>query len=102
MEAINVRLTGIGQIPKTPLTPWPTGADASSAVKEHRNAYFGEAKGWVSTPIYDGSRLLAGNRIEGPAIVEEVTTTIVINPNDIAVIDHLGNVIIEVNAKLEN
>ncbi len=102
LESINVRLTGVGAIPKTPLVSWPTGgADASGAVKAKRPAYFGEEGGWVDTTVYDGSKLQAGNRIEGPAIIEEVTTTIVIYPDDLAEIDRLGNVVIEVNGKNE-
>ncbi len=100
LESINVRLTAAGAIPKTPLASWPAGgSDASPALKGNRPAYFGEAGGWVDTPIYDGGRLRAGNRIAGPAIVEEVTTTIVICPNDLAEIDRLGNVVISGNGK---
>ena len=97
LESINVRLTATGTIPKTPLEPWPNGGeDASAAIKASRPVYFGE---WQDTRIYDGSRLLVGNRIEGPAIVEEVTTTIVIFPDDWAEVDRLGNLIIHVNGK---
>lgn len=97
LESINVRVTGIGKIPKTPLQSWPEGGpDASPALKGKRSAYFSEAGGWVETPIYDGSRLRAGNRIVGPAIIEEVTTTIVVCPRDQAEIDRLGNVVIRV------
>ncbi len=114
LESINVRLTATGTIPKTPLVSWPSGtADASGAIKETRPAYFGEAGGlppasggaggggWLDTPIYDGSKLQAGNRIKGPAIIEEVTTTIIVCPNDLAKVDRLGNVVIEVNGKNE-
>lgn len=99
LESINVRVTGAGKIEKTPLMEWPSGSiDPSAAIKEHRQAYFGKANGgWVDTPIYDGEKLLAGNHIDGPAIIEEVTTTIVICPNDYAKIDKFGNVVIEVN-----
>jgi len=106
LESINVRLTGTGAIPKTPLESAVSGQQlaVSEASKGSRPAYFGEAGGvgWVDTPIYDGSKLQAGNRIEGPAIIEEVTTTIVICPNDLAEIDRLGNVVIEVNGKMRN
>jgi N-methylhydantoinase A len=102
LESINVRLTGVGAIPKTPLVSWPAGgADARGAVKATRPAYFGEAGGWIDTTVYDGSKLQAGNHIEGPAIIEEITTTIVLYPNDLAEIDRLGNVVIEVNGKNE-
>ncbi|HEX9013786.1 MAG TPA: hypothetical protein VF813_09730, partial [Anaerolineaceae bacterium] len=100
LESINIRLTATGRIQKTPLTNWPAGGpDARKALKPSRQAYFAEAGGWVSTHIYDGSLLKEGNQIEGPAIIEEVTTTIVISPNDCAWIDRLGNVVIEVNGK---
>ncbi|MEN6524410.1 MAG: hydantoinase/oxoprolinase family protein, partial [Anaerolineaceae bacterium] len=99
LESINIRLTGLGMIPKTSLTSWEAGGkDASTALKEPRKAYFGEAGGWVETRIYDGSKLKAGNVVEGPAIIEEVTTTIVVSPDDRATIDRLGNVVIEINA----
>lgn len=99
LESINIRLTGLGIIPKTSLTSWQTGGkDSSEAIKGSRKAYFGELGGWVDTQIFDGSKLKAGNIIEGPAIIEEVTTTIVVNPYDKATIDRLGNVVIEINA----
>jgi N-methylhydantoinase A len=100
VESINVRVTGIGTIPKTPLASWPAGgSDSSPALKGTRQAYFPEGGGWVETRIYDGSRLRAGNRIAGPAIVEEITTTVVICPHDVAEIDRLGNVVIEVGGQ---
>jgi len=100
LESINVRLTATGAIPKTPLASWPAGSgEARAAVKETRPAYFGETGGWVETTVYDGSRLRAGDCLEGPAIIEEVTTTIVLCPDDTAAIDRLGNVVIEVAAK---
>jgi N-methylhydantoinase A len=44
-----------------------------------RRASFG-ADGAVETPVYLGPALLAGQRLGGPAIVEEPTTTVVVNP----------------------
>jgi len=102
LESINVRLTATGMIDKTPLTPWSSdGKDASQAIKGNRQVYFGEAGGWVDTRIFEGSKLMAGNEISGPAVIEEVTTTILLCPNDTAQIDKLGNVIITVNGKLD-
>jgi N-methylhydantoinase A len=100
LESINVRVSGMGGIPKTPLASWPAGGrDSTPALKGTRQAYFAEAGGWVDTCIYEGNELRAGNRIAGPAIVEEVTTTIVICPHDVAEIDRLGNVVIEVGGQ---
>lgn len=52
-----------------------------AALKGTRKAYFKELSGMVDTPVYDGEELRYGNIILGPAIIEEPTTTVVINPN---------------------
>ena len=52
------------------------GPDASGAVKRRRRCWFEGRE--VDTPVYDGTRLLAGARFSGPAIIEETTTTVVI------------------------
>lgn len=52
------------------------GRDASAALKRRRSCWFGGRE--MDTPVYDGDKLLAGNLIQGPAIIEESTTTVVI------------------------
>ncbi|MCJ7783720.1 MAG: hypothetical protein MUP41_07275, partial [Desulfobacterales bacterium] len=52
--------------------------DASAAMKRKRQVYFQELGGFIETPCYDASQMKHGNRIEGPAIVEDPTTTIVV------------------------
>ncbi len=44
-----------------------------------------------STPVFDGERLVAGNRIDGPAIVETSQTNIVVHPRQHLLVDRLGN-----------
>jgi N-methylhydantoinase A len=66
----------------------------AKALKGHRKAVF-EASGKATrTPIYDGSRLGAGAAVSGPAIIEEVTTTIVIEPGWTAKLDASGSYLI--------
>jgi N-methylhydantoinase A len=43
-----------------------------------------------ATPIYDGARLGAGDGIEGPAVIEEETTTIVVEPGWSATLHETG------------
>lgn len=52
------------------------GRDASAAIKRRRSCWFNGRE--MDTPVYDGDKLLAGNLIQGPAIIEESTTTVVI------------------------
>jgi N-methylhydantoinase A len=61
-----------------------TDPDASAAIKARRKVCFPDGQGfaWRETPIYDGALLRPGHRIVGPAIIEEVDTTIAIQPGD--------------------
>ena len=61
------------------------GPDPGAALKTHRECWFGGKA--VPTPIFDGGRLLAGNRIPGPAIIEEPTTTVVLPESFVATVD---------------
>lgn len=61
-------------------------------IKRSRLCYFNGD--FIETPIYDGPRLKAGVNIQGHAIIEEPTTTIVIPPGFNCNIDKYGNYII--------
>ena len=62
-----------------------------------RKAFFGGR--FVSTPIYDGPKLVPGKTILGPAIVEEPFTTIVVYPKQRAAIDPYGNYVLTLGAR---
>src|SRR5206468_3223882 len=47
------------------------------------------------TPFYDRDRLRAGNRIEGPAIIEQYDSTTVVPPGLVAEIDRFGNILVD-------
>jgi N-methylhydantoinase A len=57
-------------------------------------AYFKET-GPASVRHYDGASLPAGARLEGPAIVHEPTTTVVVYPGSVATVTPLGNYLLE-------
>ncbi|MEA2290398.1 MAG: N-methylhydantoinase [Solirubrobacteraceae bacterium] len=48
-----------------------------------RRAYFAET-GWVDVPVFTGDALLPGARVDGPAVIEEPTTTLVLYPRSVA------------------
>jgi N-methylhydantoinase A len=60
-------------------------------------AYFPETGGAL-LPRYTGAALAAGTRIEGPAIVREPTTTIVLYPGSTAAVTQLGNYVLELDS----
>lgn len=64
----------------------------NTALKGMRLAYFAGA--FVETAIYDGGKLAYGHVFEGPAIVEETYTTIVVHPGQQAQVDRYGNMVV--------
>ncbi|MDP2605235.1 MAG: hydantoinase/oxoprolinase family protein [Deltaproteobacteria bacterium] len=67
---------------------------ADQAIKRRRPILWNLAKGYEETAVYDGDRLAAGHRIDGPAIVEEAATTVVIPPNYVCAVDKIKNYIL--------
>lgn len=83
-----LRLTLIGVTDK-PQLPTFGRSTARPPLKGRRLAYFGGR--FVATPIYDGPRIRVGQRIVGPAIIEEPFTTIVLHAKQVASLDRFGN-----------
>jgi N-methylhydantoinase A len=55
--------------------------------------------GWFETAIHRREALLPGTRFTGPAIVEQLDTTVLIEPGQPVEVDALGNLIIDVSGK---
>jgi N-methylhydantoinase A/oxoprolinase/acetone carboxylase beta subunit len=95
VEVVNYRLTTKVLVPKPAITELPSGAEkCDSAIKTRRKAYF---DGWRDTPIYDRGKLVSGNRLRGPAIIEQMDSTTVVHPGQEASVDRFGNILIEIN-----
>ena len=67
------------------------------ALTGHRDAYFAEAGGYVSTPVYARALLAAGARVDGPALITEAETTAVIGPAAHVTVDGFGNLIMRLD-----
>jgi len=78
LVSLRVKAEGVTEKPSFKKTPF-AGEDASGAIKGHREIYYGGKT--FTVPIYDGNKMANGNRLSGPAIVEEPTTTIAVAPN---------------------
>lgn len=95
-EIVSLRSATIGLMRKPALEPVGAASDdAQAAFSGKRPVYFA-ATGMVETPTYDRGRLKAGNRIEGPALIEEHASTTVVEPRDVLTVDAFGNLHIEV------
>ena len=94
VEVVNIESTVYGRVEKPKRMAIAKGKPVANALKAHREAVFSADGKRVRTPVYDGALIGAGARIAGPAIIEEVTTTIVIQPGWVAALDESGSYLI--------
>jgi N-methylhydantoinase A len=72
----------------------PAKVDGGGGAPESRPVWFSD--GWVDTPIFQRRNLTEGDRFYGPAVIEQLDTTIIVEPTDGAHVDAFGNLIIEI------
>ncbi len=93
VELVSLRLTTVGRIEKLPLRALVR-SEGTPAPKEHRQVFFAEAGRFVECPIHDRYALGAGASFAGPAVVEELDSTVVVHPGFGVEIDDVGNLLI--------
>jgi N-methylhydantoinase A len=91
-EMVSLRVTVVGEVPKPPRLELPRGAETppKDALLRRKPVYF-RGCGFAETPVYRRDGLLAGNRIAGPALIEEHASTTVVAPGDTLTLDSMGN-----------
>lgn len=96
-ELVNFRVEAVGHIPKADVArledagPEPPPAAAGPP----RQVYLPEGGDWADVPIFLGTELRAGNVIMGPAVVDLPDTTIVLHSGQVASVDELNNIVID-------
>ncbi len=99
-EIVSLRSAVAGIMKKPPLERIAAGgADPAGAFRGTRPVYFAEAGGYVATPTYARDALKAGNRIAGPALVEEYASTTTIHPGDALEVDAFGDLVIAIGRR---
>jgi N-methylhydantoinase A len=85
VHLMNLRVEGVVEAHKPPFRRLRfSGEDPSQAQRKSREVYFDEEGGFRETRIYDGSRVECGNVLEGPCVIEEPATTVVVYPGQTA------------------
>jgi N-methylhydantoinase A len=98
-EIVSLRSTVTGLMRKPPQRKIAGGRKPPSvaALGGKRPVYY--AGRFHATPTYRRDALLAGNRINGPALIEEYASTTVLMPGDVLDVDAYGNLLIAVGGR---
>jgi len=93
VEVVNLRMKLLGAVQRPALPrEAPGGSDPFAALRGERPVWFTEP---LPARIYDRERLHAGNVIPGPAIINQLDATTVINPGWTGRVDAAGSLILE-------
>jgi N-methylhydantoinase A len=84
---VNARLAVVGELPALPEEP-PLPSRTPGTPRTSRRVYLGRA--WTEVPVYDLDALASDQTIQGPAVVEATTTTVLLRPGDRALVTPLG------------
>jgi N-methylhydantoinase A/oxoprolinase/acetone carboxylase beta subunit len=98
VEIPNVRVRGIGLMPPLVMPEAASGSASPAGALRHEGEAWFRVDGsleQVATRYYERAALKAGNRLEGPAIVNQYDSTTVIPPGTAASIDRYGHIVIE-------
>jgi N-methylhydantoinase A len=92
IELISLRVQAIGITEKPSYRKLDyAGEDAGPTLKGERRIVVPESGGWRIVPVYDGDRLRFGNRVIGPAIIEQVNTSFLVSASYDCVCDAYGS-----------
>ncbi len=95
LELINVRVLSFGRTAAPPLPRLKDGgSDPSLALKGRRRAFVPESDSVEEVPVYAGEKLLAGNEIPGPALIERTDTTVFVSAAYGARVDDHGTLVL--------
>ncbi|MCB9929683.1 MAG: hydantoinase/oxoprolinase family protein [Alphaproteobacteria bacterium] len=92
VELVNLRVSAACDLARPRLVERAAGGSLAEALVERHPVWFDE--GPVPTPVYDRSRLGAGVRVDGPAILTQLDATTVLLPGETATVDRYGNLIV--------
>lgn len=93
-EIVNCRVQAVGRVDKTAQVFVPR-TDVAARTG-NRMVYYGSEFGWLATDIYRRGCLPVGAMLTGPAIVEEMSSTTVIHPEQSMTVDAMGNLVVAV------
>lgn len=99
VECVVWKVRATGLTPETGLNQQEISIETpdKASIKGTRKAYFKEMEQMVETTVYNGEKLKAGNKITGPAIIEEPTTNLVVFPKEVVKVSQFGSYIVELS-----
>ena len=95
VELVNLRVAGEAP-PRRRFVAQALPGGQAPQPKEVRRVYFKEAEGYLPTPVYERSDVVAGFEQSGPLLIEDPGSTLVVGPKGHLTQLASGNLVIEI------
>jgi N-methylhydantoinase A len=93
VQLVNLRVAAVGRTDRPKPRALGKGSTSPAAAqKAKRKVHFQSLGRFVECPVYERERLRAGNRITGPAMIEQADSTVVVPPGFAALVDAHGRI----------
>jgi N-methylhydantoinase A len=94
-QMLNYTVTVTGKLPRPPMATYELSPTPAEDIKRgERDVYLPREQVRQSIPIYDEARFTPGSTLEGPAIIEEVDTTVYVPTGTTATRDEYKNIVL--------
>jgi N-methylhydantoinase A len=95
VELVNLRVTATAPLPRArAIAVEPHIGPVERSQIGVREVFFGDHQGWLPAACFDRSQLGDGAVIQGPAVLQQLDSTIALAPGDVGRIDKFGNLIV--------
>jgi N-methylhydantoinase A len=91
VEIYRVNVRAVGLVPKPRFVQHRASASSQATPRDHRDVWFAAESEVVKTPVFAREALAAGFRLRGPAIIEQVDSTVLVPPETVAEVDEWLN-----------
>ncbi len=97
VNLVNIRMTAIGKTEKPELRDDIPGTSVDAAHKGQRAVFLPSQMAFATVDVYDGDAMGSGHALDGPAVIEQRNTTILVPPDHHLACDALGSFLLSVS-----
>jgi N-methylhydantoinase A len=93
IEITKLRVAGVGRLPPLPQARRAC-PQRSLSTSARRRIWLSAELGWGEVPVYEPAALTPGGHVDGPAVIDEATTTVLIGAGDRLAVDPTGGYLV--------
>jgi N-methylhydantoinase A len=97
VELVTIRVSALGLLPRPKLPVLTPGTGKSQEARKGTRPVYQSVRGeYIDHAVYERGRLLYGDSVVGPAIIEEPSSTTILHAGEVMTVGRYGELVIEI------